>query len=164
MARTLPPHHCRPDGSPPLSAAEAWLRANGKYLAEWDDIAPEKPSRLPDQVDVARDLLVSGATEVEIRLELQRQFGTRAKPKAAYDRALTLVIQEQRDRMAVLPELVMAARWRAIQGAMRQGNFGAAASLLRDAGTVAGEGAPERIAEEMAGLTITIEAHQPEAA
>jgi hypothetical protein len=154
----------RPDGSPPKSAAEAWLRAHGRYLAEWDELPAEKPARLPDQVDVARDLLVSGAAEIEVRLEIQRQFGTRAKPKAAYERALALIVQEQRDRQAILPELVMSMRLKAIQGALRCGNFGAAASLLRDMGVVAGEGAPERIADELRGLTISIEAAPAEEA
>ena len=96
-----------------------------------------------------------------MRLELQNAFKEKARPKAAFNRALALLVQEQQKRHSCLPELVQAMRLRAIQGAIRDRSWGAAASMLRDMGVVAGENAPERIQEAAAALSITVEALPP---
>ena len=160
----LPPHTLPPDRNPYCSVAETLQRERGlrplRLDAPWLEAADplDPPARLPAQVDFARSLILDGATEIEVRQKLAETFKEKAQPKKAFNRAFELVVQEQRDREPVLAELVMATRWRAIQGAIQAGSWGAAGAMLRDAGAVAGETSPARLDAGAAELTVTVEA------
>lgn len=159
----LPPHSFPPDRWRPLSAAEGQLRQAGLWPlsrdADFLELDPcDPPVRLPDQVETARDLICSGAGEVEVRQKIAEIYGKKAQPRKAYERAFNLVIEEQRQRADYLPELVMAVRWKAIQGAMAGGSWAAVGAMLRDAGAVAGEREQDRLGDNQSNLTITVEA------
>lgn len=130
------------------SAAHDYLAAIG--WAGIDD-KPEPVAELPPQVHTAYGLLRNGATEIEIKLAIQEQYGKGARPNLAFRNALDLVIQEQRAAREHLPELVMAVRWNAIQKAIQGGQLGAAAAMLRDVGAACGEAALDA-----AGATLTV--------
>jgi hypothetical protein len=152
----LPPHTQRPDGSWPETAAEAILRQSGQFRADWGAAWKpdyEPPSQLPPQVDSALDFLRAGLSEIEIRLELQKMYGTSARPNQAFTKALALLVEEEKRGLDVLPERVQAIRFRAIQGAMRDRSWGAVATLLRDALPQA----PVQLGDSAAELMITIE-------
>ena len=117
----------------------------------WDD-RPEPVAELPPQVDVALALLRKGYSEIEVRLELQQQYGTSARPNQAFSKALALLVEEERRMQPVLHERVQAIRFHAIQQAMRDRAWGAVAKLLSDAAP------PDAVGEgEGVELAITIE-------
>ena len=101
--------------------------------AGWDGNATEPLAQLPPQVDTALELIRSGLSEIEVRLELQKVYGTAARPNQAFQKALAMLVEEEKRGLDVLPERVQAIRFRAIQGAMRDRSWGAVATLLRDA-------------------------------
>jgi hypothetical protein len=131
------------------------MACNGHSWEPLSDVE-ERPAKLPDQIEVAYNMLRSGSTEVEIRLAIQERFGKAAKPTQAFRRGLDLVIQEQREARQHLPELVMALRWRAIQQGLATGELGAVAGMLRDAGAACGEAALDA-----AGATLTVQVLEP---
>lgn len=141
------------------SAAHDYLAAIGWTDSEQESV--DSPVQLPPQVDCAYQLLLGGSTEIEIRLAIQEQYGKSARPTRAFKAALGLIVAEQRENAIHLPELVSAWRQKAIQGALRSGAWGAAATLIGQAGAVAGENSPERgLGDAGAALTISIEGIQ----
>jgi hypothetical protein len=145
-----------PSRIPPSDSAAYVLWQRGEWSPDPDPSDP--PAKLPDQVAVAAEMLRNGAQEVQIRIQLANQFGEHAKPTRAFKAALRLIIQEQRDAQAHLPELLQAIRHTALQGALRSGSWGAAATLLSQLGAVVGEGSQERLLGPAgADLQITIE-------
>jgi hypothetical protein len=100
--------------------------------------------------------LRQGYSEIEVRLELQQQYGTSARPNQAFKKALALLVEEEHRLRPVLAERVQAIRFRAIQGAMRDRQWGAVAKLLVDALPEAAGGLQEGME-----LAITIEEATP---
>jgi hypothetical protein len=136
----------------PYSPAVQFLQQAGM----WQEDLPEPPVELPPQVDVALSLLRQGYSEIEVRLELQQQYGTSARPNQAFKKALVLLVEEEHRLRPVLPERVQAIRFRAIEGAMRDRQWGAVAKLLVDALPEAAGGLQEGMQ-----LAITIEEATP---
>lgn len=142
-----------PPGQPiPSSPAAHWMACNGHSWEPMEDIQ-EKPARLPEQIEEAYSMLRRGHTEIEVRLAIQAQFGSAAKPTQAFRRALSLLVEEQRAQQEHMPELIMAIRFHAIQRALASGQLGAVAAMLRDAGAACGEAALDAAA---ATLTVAV--------
>ena len=60
-----------------MTASPAWQTMTAAELSlvrsgMWDQSAAEPPAQLPPQVDTALELIRSGLSEIECRLELQK--------------------------------------------------------------------------------------------
>ena len=137
----------------PYSPAVQFLMQQGM----WED-TPEPLAQLPPQVDTALELIRSGLSEIEVRLELQKVYGTAARPNQAFQKALAMLVEEEKRGLDVLPERVQAIRFRAIQGALRDRSWGAVATLLRDALPQA----PVALSDAGAELLIRVEDETPQ--
>jgi len=147
----------RPDW-PPLSLPSD----SPAYLLWWQrhsagEAQPAQPGvELSIQVATAYECLKRGLSEIETRMAIQREYGHSSQPKLAFTKALKMLVAEQHDLRKVLPEVVMALRMRAIQGALARHEYGAAARLLADAGAVAGELDKTNIDTESAVLEVRV--------
>ena len=137
-----------PPGPIPRDSASHWLACQGLWRPEDD----EPVVQLPPQIDVALELLRTGHSEIQVRLELQKQYGNSARPNQAFTKALALLVEEEHRMQPLLAERVQAIRFRAIQGAVRDRQWGAVAKMLADAMPAGQEGPGEGIE-----LAITIE-------
>jgi len=153
-----------PPGPIPRDAASHWLACQGL----WQPDEPEPPAQLPPQIDTAVDLLRRGYSEIQVRLELQQQYGTSARPNQAFSKALALLVEEERRMQPVLHERVQAIRFHAIQQAMRDRAWGAVAKLLSDAAPPdaagEGEGVELAITIESSPAPLALESQEPPAA
>ncbi len=147
------PVHCRPD-------SERLLRTHNAWQASWDQ--SDKPQE-PDIDTLAQQAFAyysSGYLPIQVNWRLRAKHPN-ARP--------ALISRAQRKAEAALcaaesapPELrramVAATRSRAIQGALRSGQYGAAAKMLERAGEIAGELRESAgLAEEDLVLTVSIE-------
>jgi hypothetical protein len=147
------PIHCRPD-------SERLLRTHNAWQASWDE------SDKPEEPDIDTLIQQAFAYYSSGYLPIQVNWLLRAKHPGV--RAATISRAQRRAEKALCaaetapPELrramVAATRSRAIQGALRSGQYGAAAKLLERAGEIAGElREASGLAEEDLILTVTVE-------
>jgi hypothetical protein len=146
----------------PLGTAEAYLMHHqpGRWRdqEQRDEGGPARAMHM----ETAYQLLRDGWTEIEICIELRRQYQlTAAGARRAYSSALKLLVEEQRRQAQDAPALISAMRWKAIRAAVNSGQVAAAASLLRDAGAVAGEVAAAGLPDALTELKVEVMAPGP---
>jgi hypothetical protein len=147
------PIHCRPD-------SERLLRTHNAWQASWDESdKPEEPD-INTLIQQAYAYYASGYEPIQVNWLLRGKHSS-LKP-AMISRAQRRAEDAIKAAAGAPPELrramVAAARQRALQGAMRAGQYGAAAKLLERAGDVAGElREASGLAEDDLTLTVSIE-------
>jgi hypothetical protein len=150
------PIHCRPD-------SERLLRAHNAWVADWDCSTQEEEA--PDferLVEIACNLYAQGFLPFQVRLKLKRDHSS--VPARTLARAQRHAEQALCAAESAPPELrramVAAQRQQAIQGALADGQWGAALKGLDRAGEIAGELRESAgLSEEDLVLTVTVEAH-----
>jgi hypothetical protein len=147
----------------PLGTAEAYLMHH--QPGRWRDQEQRDEEGAGGRalhVEAAYQLLRDGWTEIEICIDLRRQYQvTAAGARRAYSKALELLVEEQRRQSQNAPALISAMRWKAIRTAVSSGQVAAAASLLRDAGAVAGEVAAAGLPDALTELKVEVMAPGP---
>jgi hypothetical protein len=150
------PIHCRPD-------SERLLRAHNAWVADWDCSTQEEEA--PDferLVEIACNLYAQGFLPFQVRLKLKRDHSS--VPARTLTRAQRHAEQALCAAESAPPELrramVAAQRQQAIQGALADGQWGAALRGLDRAGEIAGELRESAgLSEEDLVLTVSVEAH-----
>jgi hypothetical protein len=150
------PIHCRPD-------SERLLRAHNAWVADWDCSTQEEEA--PDferLVEIACNLYAQGFLPFQVRLKLKRDHSS--VPARTLTRAQRHAEQALCAAESAPPELrramVAAQRQQAIQGALADGQWGAALKGLDRAGEIAGELRESAgLSEEDLVLTVSVEAH-----
>ena len=104
-------------------------------------------SRSPEELrDAAYDLLLEGGTRHQIirRIHQEHYENTWDECEKAYYDAAAFLKQEQIETREILLDVLQAHRLSGIQKALKRGQLMAAASLMRDAGSVIGEAEREQ--------------------
>jgi hypothetical protein len=150
------PIHCRPD-------SERLLRAHNAWVADWDLSNQEEEA--PDfdaLVEKAFTLYARGLLPIQVRWKLRQEHSS--VPARTLTRAQRHAEQALCAAEGAPPELrramVAAQRQQAIQGALADGQWGAALKGLDRAGEIAGELRESAgLSEEDLVLTVSVEAH-----
>jgi hypothetical protein len=153
--RNAIPVHLLPD-------SERLLRTHSSWVASWD--ASDKEEEGTDYDELVRkafNLYAQGLLPIQVRWELARKHSS--TPARTLNRAQREAEKALCAAESAPPELrramVAAARQRAIHGALREGQWGAALKGLDRAGEIAGELRESAgLSEEDLVLTVAIEA------
>jgi len=117
----------------PLSPAAGFLEHHGHgHSAVNPEVLEDGAADFEQQCETAYGLLREGYTELEVISELRKAYGRGCPAVRAYRAALEALVEEQRSARAFAPELMAAARQRAIRVGLATGQVAAVAALLRD--------------------------------
>lgn len=150
------PAHFLPD-------SERLLRTHNAWVADWDCSTQEEEA--PDferLVEIAFNLYAQGFLPFQVRLKLKRNHSsvparTLARAQRHAEQALCAAEQAPPELRRAM---VAAQRQHAIQGALADGQWGAALKGLDRAGEIAGELRESAgLSEEDLVLTVSVEAH-----
>lgn len=147
-----------------LPDSERLLKTHGGWVAAWDGSDDHSsPPDLDALIEEAFSYYAAGLLPIQVRWRLRQQHSS-AEPRLlaqAQRRAEKLLVAAEQAPPELRRAQVAAARQTAIQGAIRDGQWGAALKGLDRAGEIAGELRESAgLSEEDLVLTVAIESPQ----
>lgn len=116
----------------PLSSAAGFLECYGYGAGPRQAEVLEDAADFEQQCETAYELLREGYSELEVVSALRQQYSRACPALRVYRAALEALVEEQRAARAYAPELLQAARQRAVRVGLATGQVAAVAALLRD--------------------------------